>query len=57
MDCNSERGEKKRERGRHQFTFDSGVEYPEAEPVEVVINGGEVVDVEHHRSPSSAVVV
>jgi hypothetical protein len=30
-------------------TFDSRVEDAEAEPVEVVVEGGDVVDVEVHR--------
>ena len=33
-------------------TFDPGVEDAESEPVEVVVEGGDVVDVEVHRGRS-----
>ena len=36
-------------------TFDSGVEDAEAEPVEVIVRGREVVHVEQHRRRGSAV--
>ena len=36
-------------------TFDSGVEDAEAEPVEVIVGGREVVHVEQHRRGGSAV--
>lgn len=38
-------------------TFDSGVENTEAEPVEVVVHGRQVVHVEHHGRPSAGAVL
>uniref|UniRef100_A0A0A9DBR2 Uncharacterized protein n=1 Tax=Arundo donax TaxID=35708 RepID=A0A0A9DBR2_ARUDO len=41
----------------HAMHFDSGVEDAEAEPVEVVVEGGDIVDVEVHLRRRRPVVV
>jgi hypothetical protein len=41
---------------RNIGTFDSRVENTEAEPLEVVVNGRQVVHVEHHGRPSAGAV-
>lgn len=34
-----------------EFTFEARVEDADADPVEVVVQRGEIVDVQHHRRP------
>ena len=34
----------------NSYTFDTGMEDPEAEPVKVVVNGSEIIDIEVQQS-------